>query len=280
MERYRKVLVSLWDDPEFQSMDKSLRDAAFFLLTGPQTNRLGYYRFGRGLAADYLAVSPDQAGQDIEAVCQRFGWPIQADGRWFTVVIRGWLRHNGPRGTDQAKGFVQDLVEVPQGPMDQEFRACLGCIRSDCQSTFEEALDQRSTGGGTGSEPVGVAQYQYQEQYQEQGENHLDHRVAAIGSENGTPGFEQWWITYPRKVGKRKAKEAWKRLRRAKELPPAAEVIAATERLARSTDWTKEGGKYIPHPTTWLNRGGWEDEAGRSGPGAYGTGHDPREDFN
>ena len=25
-------------------------------------------------------------------------------------------------------------------------------------------------------------------------------------------------------------------------------------------EWLKEGGRYIPHPTTWLNRGGWEDE--------------------
>lgn len=103
---------------------------------------------------------------------------------------------------------------------------------------------------------------------------------AASESQNGHHDFERWWATYPRKVGKRKAKEAWKRLRKSKELPPADQVIAATERLSRSPDWTKEGGKFIPHPTTWLNRGGWEDEpAPANGRGAYGTGHDPREDF-
>ena len=25
-------------------------------------------------------------------------------------------------------------------------------------------------------------------------------------------------------------------------------------------EWKKDGGKYIPHPATWLRARGWEDE--------------------
>ena len=28
----------------------------------------------------------------------------------------------------------------------------------------------------------------------------------------------------------------------------------------KSKEWKKENGKYIPHPTTWLNQKRWEDE--------------------
>ena len=51
------------------------------------------------------------------------------------------------------------------------------------------------------------------------------------------------------------AGRAWKRLR-----PPLSKVLAALEAWRNSPEWLKDGGRYIPHPATWLNRGGWEDE--------------------
>ena len=27
-----------------------------------------------------------------------------------------------------------------------------------------------------------------------------------------------------------------------------------------TAQWTKEGGQYIPNPTTWLNQGRWDDK--------------------
>ena len=27
-----------------------------------------------------------------------------------------------------------------------------------------------------------------------------------------------------------------------------------------SVQWQRDGGKYIPHPSTWLNQRRWEDE--------------------
>ena len=42
--------------------------------------------------------------------------------------------------------------------------------------------------------------------------------------------------------------------------PPLSKVLAALEAWRNSPEWLKDGGRYIPHPATWLNRGGWEDE--------------------
>ena len=70
--------------------------------------------------------------------------------------------------------------------------------------------------------------------------------------------FPKFWALYPRKQDKAKAQKAWTKLKVTDDLFSliakglAAQVVSA--------DWVKEGGKYIPMPTTWLNGKRWEDE--------------------
>lgn len=70
--------------------------------------------------------------------------------------------------------------------------------------------------------------------------------------------FERFWKAYPNKKGKLKAYEAWKKLK--SQLPPVDKLVDIVEKHKNSRDWQKDGGKYIPHPATWLNQGRWEDE--------------------
>ena len=72
-----------------------------------------------------------------------------------------------------------------------------------------------------------------------------------------TEDFTAFWTAYPRHVGKGKAFAEWKRI---KGRPPVEELIQAVKKQQRSEDWTKERGKYIPHPSTWLHQRRWEDE--------------------
>jgi uncharacterized protein YdaU (DUF1376 family) len=67
-------------------------------------------------------------------------------------------------------------------------------------------------------------------------------------------GFEDFWKHYPNKKGKRAAALAWPRAVQRAGSP--AEIIDAV----RLTEWDeRENGRFIPHPTTWLNRDGWLD---------------------
>ncbi len=66
--------------------------------------------------------------------------------------------------------------------------------------------------------------------------------------------FEDFWLAYPRKVGKLAAKREWERIR------PTPELIA---RIAKALEWQSEtwdDPQYIPHPRTWLHQGRWDDE--------------------
>lgn len=72
-------------------------------------------------------------------------------------------------------------------------------------------------------------------------------------------GFDAFWEAYPkceRKVGKAKCREIWSRNRLCKV---ASAVMTALAIDAKSSDWTKDNGKFIPMPATWLNRKRYED---------------------
>ncbi|HXG72811.1 MAG TPA: hypothetical protein VNJ04_19625 [Gemmatimonadaceae bacterium] len=70
--------------------------------------------------------------------------------------------------------------------------------------------------------------------------------------------FDRFWSVVPRKVGKEAARRWWRRTKPNDALTET--MILAMERHKRSPDWLKDGGAFIPHPTTWLGRGGWNDE--------------------
>ncbi|MFA6989987.1 MAG: hypothetical protein WC197_07955, partial [Candidatus Gastranaerophilaceae bacterium] len=69
-------------------------------------------------------------------------------------------------------------------------------------------------------------------------------------------GFDIFWKAYPRKVNKREAAEKWNKAK----LPEMDVILKAIEVQKNTDGWKKEDGKYIPHPSTWINKERWNDE--------------------
>jgi len=69
--------------------------------------------------------------------------------------------------------------------------------------------------------------------------------------------FETFWRAYPRKVGKGPARKAFVK---ARTLATLDEMLVALEWQRSQDQWLRDGGNYIPHPTTWLNAERWADE--------------------
>jgi len=66
--------------------------------------------------------------------------------------------------------------------------------------------------------------------------------------------FDRFWSIYPRKVGKEEARKAWQKA------GVTFEQCEATIRTwAASEDWQKDGGRFCPHASTWLNQKRWSD---------------------
>lgn len=70
--------------------------------------------------------------------------------------------------------------------------------------------------------------------------------------------FDEFWASYPKKVGKEAARKAWNRLKPDKAL--RERIAAAVATAKESQQWNRENGRFIPNPATWLNQGRWDDE--------------------
>lgn len=85
-----------------------------------------------------------------------------------------------------------------------------------------------------------------------------DHAQTSGSSERESRSdrFDEFWDVYPRKVGKKKARAKFAAA--VKAAGDAQRVIDGAKRLA--TDPNLPERQFVPHPTTWLERGGWDDE--------------------
>lgn len=85
--------------------------------------------------------------------------------------------------------------------------------------------------------------------------------------------FNRFWEEYPNRKSKGRAESAWQKINPDEQL--LATMIATIKRAKTSVEWTRVGPKgesYIPHPATWLNAKGWEDEYDQ--PGGSGQSND------
>lgn len=76
-------------------------------------------------------------------------------------------------------------------------------------------------------------------------------------------GFRLFWEQYPRKQAKSSAVKAWRKL----DPGEYENVMKGLEAHKTSDQWQREGGRFIPHPATFINQRRWEDEIPQSTPG-------------
>lgn len=84
--------------------------------------------------------------------------------------------------------------------------------------------------------------------------------------------FMMFWSLYPKKQDRRAAEKLWTTLAREDGLVEA--IVAALQRQKAWATWRRDGGRYVPKPTTWLRGRRWEDEQAESERDSHET--DPR----
>jgi hypothetical protein len=73
----------------------------------------------------------------------------------------------------------------------------------------------------------------------------------------GDPQFDEFWASYPRKVGKGEARKCFDK---AIQKTTLTRMLATIAWQRHTPQWLKNGGAYVPHPATWLNGERWDDE--------------------
>jgi hypothetical protein len=98
-------------------------------------------------------------------------------------------------------------------------------------------------------------------------EKRREERNTPLPPKGELEGFVRFWSCWPksdRKGGRSKCAEVWAKVGAEAQ---ADAVLAHVQAMKRSSDWTREGGRFIPMPTTYLNRRAWD---GADGGGAVG----------
>lgn len=179
------------------------------------------------LSPDEHSRTPDHGGRRIEPI--EGGWKLLNYAKYReTQDDEAQARRNA----DRQRRYRERHSNVPRGTVT-ESNARNGSLQDVTQNN-----------------PIAEAEAE------EEAEEEKKKKTAAA-SRLGS-GFPRFWSDYPKKKSRGQALKAWLRLKPSEQL--VTEILAAIGRAKTSDDWRKEGGKFIPHPATWLNAEGWLDE--------------------
>jgi 2'-5' RNA ligase len=70
--------------------------------------------------------------------------------------------------------------------------------------------------------------------------------------------FQEFWNVWPKRCAKADARKAWAQTKDIR--PELTNLLNAVKAACKTEAWMKDGGKYIPHPATWLRGERWDDE--------------------
>ncbi|HEY1307716.1 MAG TPA: hypothetical protein VGF24_29395 [Vicinamibacterales bacterium] len=134
---------------------------ALYVLTGPQSNRIGLFVFSVATASEDLGTLPQTITKRLANVTETFGWPFDKGSR--VIWIPSWFKWNPPENLNVMKGSLKDLNEIPPCGLIDAFARNIETVPQTLHETFLEGLRQRLPNGIRTQD-----QYQYQDLNQEQ----------------------------------------------------------------------------------------------------------------
>ena len=177
LARYRQVYPAFWRDEKVVALSLEEKAVALYCMTGPQSNRIGLFTFSPGAGAEDCGTLPQTFALRFAKVVKtlRWGW----DERLRVLYIPTWWKWNQPANPNVLKSTLDDLTELPQTPLLQEFASNTEYLRGTLPQTFTQTLGRRLR-------KVSPHQEQEQEQEQEQ-KRAATPPVFSDGSDNGNP---------------------------------------------------------------------------------------------
>lgn len=258
MPIYRRTYSRLWK--AMRGLSQTEKNIANYLLTGDQTNRVGFFDFSPGKAAEDIEIPPEAFQAGFLKVLAWFDWRYDQEAR--VIFIPSWWRWNQPEGPKQLIGCLKDLMEVAPSVLLSDFTANVKYLPETLHPVYHETLGKMQLIPLGKGMPKGIDEGMgkgsaFQEQEQEQDNT----PPTPPPGGNGAGDFLRWFEAYPekRRKDRLKAEKEWRRLQRQGRLPPLEELLEVLSRQARSEEWGKEEGRFIPLPHRYLSLGRFVD---------------------
>jgi hypothetical protein len=197
------------------------------------------------------------------------------DGRLSGLSLSGIDRKTGTRGFAAALVTIGWLIETSEGVEVPRFdehngssakrRASEAQRKANARSVSASDADKQRTECGHDAYENGTSCVAREEKRREEEETPPTPSPGVVTAAAAkparvalAPGFDSFWAKFPKRRNKAQAEKAWAKLRPEQAL--VDRIVKAVEVAARRDDWQREDGRFVPHPATWLNARGWEDD--------------------
>lgn len=229
MAKRRIVNTRYWDDDFISAIDKDGKLFYLYLITNPANDLCGVYELPKAIMAAHTKIDLEKIDQ-LLVHFQSIGKVIYVQG-WVILVNQLKYIEINP---SIAKGIKRGLETVPEHVLQTGYSLSPVWVQrlTYLNSSFNLSLTDIGQG------PVDAT---------------------LMGKEfDVEESFDQFWDAYPNKKKKKDAHRVW--LKIAKNHIIANDIIKHVQRMATTEDWSKEKGKFVPHPTTYLNGERWNED--------------------
>lgn len=241
--RIRSIKPEFWRSEDITSLPLTARLTFIGLWNYVDDNGVGVDResvIAADLYADDLASNPHETSVRVHGdllALENVGLIVRyMVGRKHLLHISTWEEHQVINRPSKGHGYPLPTAETCQA--HEDYMSTHGGL------TEGSPPEQGNRGAGEqGNRGTG-----------EQGNRDKD-LAQPSGSSEPDP-FDEFWTAYPRRVGKQKARGKFTAA--VKRAGDAETVIRGARRLAADPNLPEQ--QFIPHPTTWLERNGWEDD--------------------
>lgn len=169
---------------------------------------------------------------------------IQEDLKWYSGYRKNV--YSKPQ-------LTKSLRRLREGNMVETTKETRGLLITICNYDYYQ--DPKNYGGNDEETVKGSRKKSKGRTINKNGKNNNNDnkKTCAYSSE-----FELFWEKYPKKIGKGAAYKSWNKVDTSDGM--VKKILEAVGLQKKSEDWLKDNGKFIPHPTTWLNQARWDDE--------------------
>lgn len=230
--------TTTWNDPWFRQLPLKAKVLFVFLWTNDHKNLACLYEIDTAAMGFYTGLSINQAKDTLPILYPKVRYDFDKQVVWVVSFVRRQFMRTPNISPKIITGITNNLIQMNGhffvGEFLEEYPS-LNIIYPYPIDTVSEGYQYPPSGGGGERKGKG------------EGEG-----KKVVGS------FDRFWQAYPKKKSKGQAETTFAKIKPNEQLLTA--MIATIEKAKKSEEWRKENGKFIPHPSTWLNAKGWEDE--------------------
>ena len=268
MKEFTKIDRGFWESDEARDMTPEEKYFWMYIQSNANVNTLGCYIFRMRRAMDETGYNQETIEKLLHRMVEldRIAWDMKTG----EVFIPHFAEMCWNRMTATVRALTSDFKNVKSQYLREMLLPILidkgipmyGIFgkkeEKEPDETTENTLEQFRTPQNKQGEEEEEEEEEKRKTEKKKAAEKPSFIPAVIDGDVYSLEFQQFWNEYPNKKNKGTAVNRWDKLKITPEL--FRKIMEGLARAKKSHEWNKDGGEYIPHPATWLNARGWENE--------------------